>query len=176
MYAGINSFIWPGFSITNQVHLNTPTPNPSLYKQLFTFFSSVGVGAMTWSPLACGIISGKYGNGVPESSRASLKVFSSTSRKESGRERGWEAGRKIKGNSSAAACGFGLSRVWPWPCPGRCPLAGSWALQRFLLPARRQSVLHNRRQGIFSGDWREIPSDLLGLVGLKSLHYYLFFH
>lgn len=39
---------------------------------------------MTWSPLACGIISGKYGNGVPESSRASLKVFSSTSRKESG--------------------------------------------------------------------------------------------
>lgn len=36
---------------------------------------SAGVGAMTWSPLACGIISGKYGNGVPESSRAALKVF-----------------------------------------------------------------------------------------------------
>ncbi|ELK37683.1 Voltage-gated potassium channel subunit beta-1 [Myotis davidii] len=34
-----------------------------------------GVGAMTWSPLACGIISGKYGNGVPESSRASLKCY-----------------------------------------------------------------------------------------------------
>lgn len=30
---------------------------------------------MTWSPLACGIISGKYGNGVPESSRASLKCY-----------------------------------------------------------------------------------------------------
>lgn len=39
---------------------------------------------MTWSPLACGIISGKYGNGVPESSRASLKVFPSTLRKEGG--------------------------------------------------------------------------------------------
>lgn len=41
---------------------------------------------MTWSPLACGIISGKYGNGVPESSRASLKVFPSTLRKEGGGE------------------------------------------------------------------------------------------
>lgn len=35
---------------------------------------TVGVGAMTWSPLACGIISGKYENGIPESSRASMKV------------------------------------------------------------------------------------------------------
>ncbi|NXE76142.1 KCAB1 protein, partial [Cochlearius cochlearius] len=34
-----------------------------------------GVGAMTWSPLACGIISGKYGNGVPETSRAALKCY-----------------------------------------------------------------------------------------------------
>lgn len=33
-----------------------------------------GVGAMTWSPLACGIITGKYENGIPESSRASMKV------------------------------------------------------------------------------------------------------
>lgn len=30
---------------------------------------------MTWSPLACGIISGKYDSGVPSHSRASLKVF-----------------------------------------------------------------------------------------------------
>lgn len=35
---------------------------------------SSGVGAMTWSPLACGIISGKYDSGVPPYSRASLKV------------------------------------------------------------------------------------------------------
>lgn len=30
---------------------------------------------MTWSPLACGIISGKYDSGVPPYSRASLKVL-----------------------------------------------------------------------------------------------------
>lgn len=35
---------------------------------------SSGVGAMTWSPLACGIISGKYDGRVPPYSRASLKV------------------------------------------------------------------------------------------------------
>lgn len=35
---------------------------------------TVGVGAMTWSPLACGIITGKYENGIPESSRAAMKV------------------------------------------------------------------------------------------------------
>lgn len=38
---------------------------------------SSGVGAMTWSPLACGIISGKYDGRVPPYSRASLKVDAS---------------------------------------------------------------------------------------------------
>ncbi|RXN18584.1 voltage-gated potassium channel subunit beta-1 isoform X2 [Labeo rohita] len=33
------------------------------------------VGAMTWSPLACGIITGKYENGIPESSRAAMKSY-----------------------------------------------------------------------------------------------------
>lgn len=37
-----------------------------------------GIGAMTWSPLACGIISGKYNNGIPPYSRASLKVTLNT--------------------------------------------------------------------------------------------------
>lgn len=38
------------------------------------YFSVSGVGVVSWSPLACGIITGKYENGVPESSRASMKV------------------------------------------------------------------------------------------------------
>lgn len=36
--------------------------------------SILGVGVVSWSPLACGIITGKYENGVPESSRASMRV------------------------------------------------------------------------------------------------------
>ncbi|XP_057183021.1 voltage-gated potassium channel subunit beta-3-like [Triplophysa rosa] len=34
-----------------------------------------GVGAMTWSPLACGLITGKYSDGVPDCSRASMKGY-----------------------------------------------------------------------------------------------------
>lgn len=37
-------------------------------------FNLKGVGVVSWSPLACGIITGKYENGVPETSRASMKV------------------------------------------------------------------------------------------------------
>lgn len=44
------------------------------YVDPFVFSLGAGVGAMTWSPLACGIITGKYENGIPESSRASMKV------------------------------------------------------------------------------------------------------
>ncbi len=29
---------------------------------------------MTWSPLACGLITGKYSDGVPDCSRAAMKV------------------------------------------------------------------------------------------------------
>ncbi|XP_058228884.1 voltage-gated potassium channel subunit beta-1 isoform X7 [Hemibagrus wyckioides] len=43
--------------------------------QLPELFHKIGVGAMTWSPLACGIISGKYDSGVPPYSRASLKIY-----------------------------------------------------------------------------------------------------
>ncbi|XP_061591090.1 voltage-gated potassium channel subunit beta-2-like isoform X2 [Cololabis saira] len=41
--------------------------------QLPELFHKIGVGAMTWSPLAGGIISGKYKSGIPPDSRASLK-------------------------------------------------------------------------------------------------------
>lgn len=79
---------------------------------------------MIWFFFVCGIILGKYGNGVFESFRVLLKVFFFIFRKESGRERGWEAGRKIKGNSFVVVCGFGFSRVWSWFCFGRCFLVG----------------------------------------------------
>ncbi|KAF3859887.1 hypothetical protein F7725_000142 [Dissostichus mawsoni] len=42
--------------------------------QLPELFHKIGIGAMTWSPLACGIISGKYNSGIPSYSRASLKL------------------------------------------------------------------------------------------------------
>ncbi|KAM9856303.1 voltage-gated potassium channel subunit beta-2-like [Aulostomus maculatus] len=43
--------------------------------QLPQLFHKIGIGAVTWSPLACGIISGKYDSGIPPYSRASLKGY-----------------------------------------------------------------------------------------------------
>ncbi|TSY27761.1 Voltage-gated potassium channel subunit beta-1 [Bagarius yarrelli] len=41
----------------------------------FNLIPPVCVGVVSWSPLACGIITGKYENGVPESSRAGMKSY-----------------------------------------------------------------------------------------------------
>ncbi|XP_069581714.1 voltage-gated potassium channel subunit beta-2-like [Brachyistius frenatus] len=43
--------------------------------QLPDLFHKIGIGAMTWSPLACGILSGKYNCGIPNHSRASLQGY-----------------------------------------------------------------------------------------------------
>lgn len=52
----------------------TPTPTPRTQGAPSPGSPLPGVGAMTWSPLACGIVSGKYDGGIPPYSRASLKV------------------------------------------------------------------------------------------------------
>ena len=46
----------------------------SLFSLLSGHCVITGVGVVSWSPLACGIITGKYENGIPESSRAAIKV------------------------------------------------------------------------------------------------------
>ncbi|XP_044525465.1 voltage-gated potassium channel subunit beta-1 [Gracilinanus agilis] len=76
--------IMEAYSVARQFNMIPPVCEQAEYHlfqrekvevQLPELYHKIGVGAMTWSPLACGIISGKYGNGVPESSRASLKVL-----------------------------------------------------------------------------------------------------
>lgn len=117
---------------------------------------------MTWSPLACGIISGKYGNGVPESSRASLKVFSSTSRKESGH--GNEGEKETEQKSAAAAWGFlaecGLSLAG---IPGQSP-------SPLGVPASGQASV--QKAPLLCGPG-EMPSDQVGFVGLNFLHLFI---
>lgn len=39
-------------------------------------FDTIGMGATIWSPLASGILTGKYNNGIPEDSRMSLSDYS----------------------------------------------------------------------------------------------------
>jgi aryl-alcohol dehydrogenase-like predicted oxidoreductase len=38
-------------------------------------FKTVGMGTTIWSPLASGLLSGKYNNGIPKDSRFALKGF-----------------------------------------------------------------------------------------------------
>jgi len=42
----------------------------------YTIFRNLGMGTTTWSPLASGLLSGKYNNGIPEGSRLSLENYS----------------------------------------------------------------------------------------------------
>uniref|UniRef100_V9KNT7 Potassium voltage-gated channel, shaker-related subfamily, beta member 1 n=1 Tax=Callorhinchus milii TaxID=7868 RepID=V9KNT7_CALMI len=76
--------IMEAYSVARQFNLIPPVCEQAEYHlfqrekieaQLPELYHKIGVGAMTWSPLACGIISGKYENGVPDNSRASLKCY-----------------------------------------------------------------------------------------------------
>jgi aryl-alcohol dehydrogenase-like predicted oxidoreductase len=44
-------------------------------KEYFDIFRTVGMGTTIWSPLASGLLTGKYNNGVPEGSRFALEGF-----------------------------------------------------------------------------------------------------
>lgn len=65
-------------------HLHKPVTEQPVYnlfeRQRFSgeyvrFYQEHGYGATTFSPLASGVLSGKYLNGIPEGSRATLKGF-----------------------------------------------------------------------------------------------------
>ncbi len=43
--------------------------------EFLMIFKTVGMGTTTWSPLASGLLSGKYNNGIPEGSRFALSGF-----------------------------------------------------------------------------------------------------
>ncbi|KAL0603556.1 Voltage-gated potassium channel subunit beta-2 [Plecturocebus cupreus] len=77
------------YSVARQFNLTPPICEQAEYHmfqrekvevQLPELFHKIGVGAMTWSPLACGIVSGKYDSGIPPYSRASLKLCRSPPR------------------------------------------------------------------------------------------------
>uniref|UniRef100_H3CXF3 Voltage-gated potassium channel subunit beta-1 n=1 Tax=Tetraodon nigroviridis TaxID=99883 RepID=H3CXF3_TETNG len=74
--------IMEAYSVARQFNLIPPVCEQAEYHyfqrdkvevQLPELYHKIGVGAMTWSPLACGLITGKYSDGVPECSRAAMK-------------------------------------------------------------------------------------------------------
>lgn len=81
---------WPAaeieeaFAFARENHLVPPTMEQPQYNLLdrsrfeveyATLFQEHGLGATTWSPLASGALTGKYLDGIPEGSRASLPGY-----------------------------------------------------------------------------------------------------
>ncbi|XP_053319137.1 voltage-gated potassium channel subunit beta-3 [Spea bombifrons] len=76
--------IMEAYSVARQFNLIPPVCEQAEYHlfqrekvetQLPELYHKIGVGSMTWSPLACGLITGKYAESVPEKSRASFKGY-----------------------------------------------------------------------------------------------------
>ena len=88
MYWGTSE--WSGSEIVSAVeiaerhHLHKPVteqPEYNLFrrdrfeKEYARVFKDYGYGSTTWSPLASGLLTGKYNNGIPTDSRANLKGY-----------------------------------------------------------------------------------------------------
>ncbi|XP_075926319.1 voltage-gated potassium channel subunit beta-1 isoform X1 [Petromyzon marinus] len=76
--------IMEAYSVARQFNLVPPVCEQAEYHlfqrdkvemQLPELYHKIGVGAMTWSPLACGLLTGKYEDGIPNSCRAGLKGY-----------------------------------------------------------------------------------------------------
>lgn len=70
--------------IARREHLNPPTMEQPQYNMFYrdrvekeykTLYRDYGLGLTTYSPLACGLLTGKYNDGVPEGTRASLQGY-----------------------------------------------------------------------------------------------------
>ncbi|XP_072349308.1 LOW QUALITY PROTEIN: voltage-gated potassium channel subunit beta-3-like [Scyliorhinus torazame] len=76
--------IMEAYSMARQFNLIPPVCEQAEYHlferdkvevQLPELYHKIGLGIMTWSPLACGLITGKYEDCIPENSRASLSGY-----------------------------------------------------------------------------------------------------
>ena len=76
--------IMQAYSVARQEHLIPPLMEQPQYNmfhrdrveaEYHRLYTEIGLGTTTWSPLASGLLSGKYNNGIPEDSRANLPGY-----------------------------------------------------------------------------------------------------
>lgn len=76
--------IMEAYSIARQYNLIPPTMEQPEYNmfargrvevEYARLYDSIGLGTTIWSPLASGILTGKYNDGIPETSRATLSGY-----------------------------------------------------------------------------------------------------
>ncbi|QQG48192.1 MAG: aldo/keto reductase [archaeon] len=88
MYWGTSEWsaadIMRAHGIATRLGLNPPQMEQPQYnmlhrdrveKEYLPLYREIGLGTTTWSPLASGLLTGKYANGLPEGSRATLKGY-----------------------------------------------------------------------------------------------------
>jgi len=78
------SSILEAYHIARREHLIPPLMEQPEYnmfhrerfeKEYARLYRDIGLGTTTWSPLASGLLTGKYNNGIPEGTRVSLKGY-----------------------------------------------------------------------------------------------------
>lgn len=76
--------IMEAYAVARREHLIPPTMEQPEYhmfhrdrveKEYARLYSEIGLGTTIWSPLASGILTGKYNDGIPEGSRMSLEGY-----------------------------------------------------------------------------------------------------
>lgn len=76
--------IMEAWHIADKHHLHKPSMEQPQYnmfnrqkveKEYIRLYQDIGLGTTTWSPLASGMLTGKYNNGFPANSRANLKDY-----------------------------------------------------------------------------------------------------
>jgi aryl-alcohol dehydrogenase-like predicted oxidoreductase len=76
--------IMAAWQIAERHHLHKPVMEQPQYnllhrerveKEYARLYSDIGLGTTTWSPLASGLLTGKYNDGIPAGTRATLKGY-----------------------------------------------------------------------------------------------------
>ncbi len=88
LYWGVSEWsaaeIRQAYLVADRHHLHPPVTEQPQYNLLHRhrveveyrdLYADFGIGLTTWSPLSSGVLSGKYANGIPEGSRASLPGY-----------------------------------------------------------------------------------------------------
>ena len=76
--------IMEAYGVARREHLIPPSMEQPEYnmftrqrveREYLTLYREIGLGTTTWSPLASGMLTGKYNNGIPEGTRVSMEGF-----------------------------------------------------------------------------------------------------
>ncbi len=112
------------YDIARREHLIPPLMEQPQYNMLHrqrveaeyaALYDEIGLGTTIWSPLASGILTGKYNDGIPEGTRMSLPDYQWLRRELAGRGRRGQAGQGPPADRRGRRNWTAPWPSWPWP-------------------------------------------------------------